>query len=133
MRKFYTGLDAGFAEVRIFFEDDFDTAGDRDGDDGAGEAEHIHADDDGGEDEGGREVQGIALEFRGDEVVFDLFVDDVENEENDGGDRGAEEEEQGNEDATDDRTKHGDKVKDHGDEAHREGEAAREATGQGKE
>ncbi len=98
----------GFADVRELFEDDFDAAGDRDGNDGADEAEHVHADDDCGEDEGSREVKGVALELRGDEVVFDLGVDDIENEENDGGDRGTEEEEEGNEEAADNGAEHRD-------------------------
>ncbi len=55
------------------------------------------------------------MELRGDEVVFDLFVDDVENEEDDGSNRRAEEEEEGNKDAADDGAEHRDKIEGHGD------------------
>ncbi len=73
------------------------------------------------------------MEFRGDEVVFDLFVDDVENEKDDGGNRGAEEEEEGNKDAADDGAEHWDKIEGHGDQTHGEGETAGEAAGQREE
>lgn len=70
------------------------------------------------------------MELRSDEVVFDLLVDNVENKEDDGGDRRAKEEEQGNEDTADDRAEHRDEIENHGDEAHWESEATGEAAGQ---
>lgn len=80
-----------FSDSGDFFEKNFNAAGDRDGDNSAKQTESIDTDDDGGEDDGGRETLGLALEFGGDEIIFDLGVDDVENKESDGGDGGAKE------------------------------------------
>ena len=76
----------GGAEVGEFFENNFDTAGNGDGNDSTNKAEHIHADNDGGENEGGREIEGVALELGGNEIVFYLDIKEIENNVNDGGD-----------------------------------------------
>lgn len=81
----------GLSDGGDFFENNFDAAGDWNGDNGADEAKGIDANDDSGEDDGGGEALGVALELGGNEIVFDLSVDDVEDEEDDGGDWGAEE------------------------------------------
>ncbi len=72
------------ADSGILFDQDFDAAGDGDGDDGAKEAEHVSADDHGDEDDDGAEVEGATLDFRREDVDFDEAVDDVKCEPDDG-------------------------------------------------
>lgn len=108
--------------MRKFLKEDFDAASNRDGDNGADKAKDADADNDGDEDEGGGEVERVALDFGGDDIVFDLFVDDIKDEEDDSGcGCGTKEQDEGDKDTADNWSKHRDKIEYHRDKAHWEG------------
>ena len=68
----------GFA---VFFDQDFDAAGNRDGNDCAWNAKHVDANGDGGEDGEGRELKAFALNLWRDDVGFNLEINNrVDNE-----------------------------------------------------
>lgn len=62
--------------VAVFFEQDFDTASDRYGDDGADKAKHVDADCDGAKDNESWELKTFALNFWRNKVGFDLKIND---------------------------------------------------------
>ena len=65
--------------------------------------------------EGSGEIECVALDFRSDEVVFDLLVDNVEDNEDDGGQWRTEEKKGANKDTADNGTEHRNEIKSEGD------------------
>lgn len=107
----------------VFFEEDFDTAGDWDGDNCADKTESVDADSNGGENSEGWELHAFTLDFWRDDVGFDLEVDDGVDEECYASPDGVEAEQKRDDGAADEATKHWNKAEDAGDETEWEGEA----------
>ena len=120
-------------EIGGFGEEDADTTGDGDGDDGTEDAEDVHADDDGYENHGDGELELATLDMGGDDVAFYLLINEIEDGEGEGGAGGAKEDEDANYGAADDGADHGDHVGGHGDEAHGDGETHGEMENDTKE
>ena len=97
-----------FPNGRVFFDEDADTAGDRDGDDSAEKSEHVGANNHGDEDDDGAEFQSVALDFRSNKVDLDEAIDDIEGEPDNGHKGASEGEDEGDERGTDDLAEHGD-------------------------
>ncbi len=92
----------------VFFDEDFDAAGDWNGDNCASEAESIDADSNGGKNNEGRELHTFTLDFRRDDIGFDLEINDGIDKEGDAGAEGVEAKQKRDNGATNKTTKHWD-------------------------
>lgn len=95
----------------VFVDDDFDTTCNGDGDNGTKKAECVSADGDGDEDDDWAKIEGVALDFGGEDVDFDKAVNHIEDEPNDSHEGVAEEQDERNEDGADDLPEHRNEVK----------------------
>lgn len=113
-----------FTNGGILVDDDFDTASNWDGNETANQAKGIHTDDDGNKDDDWRQAKAFSLNTRTDDVVFDLLINDIEEEEAKGGPWRINEKQDWVNDTGDDRAKHWNEVEEEGDEAERDGDTA---------
>ena len=74
-----------FANGGILVDDDFDTASNWDGNETANQAKGIHTDDDGNKNDDWRQAKSFSLNTRTNYVVFDLLINNIEEEETKGG------------------------------------------------
>lgn len=114
-----------FANGGILVDDDFDTASNWDGNETANQAKGIHTDDDGNKNDDWRQAKSFSLNTRTNYVVFDLLINNIEEEETKGGPWRINEKQDWVDDTGDDRAKHRNKVEEEGDEAEGDGDAAR--------
>ncbi len=110
----------GFA---VFFNQDFDTTGDRNGNNRAWNAKHIDTNSDGGENGEGRELKAFALNLRRNDVGFDLEINNRVDNEGETGAPNVEGEQKSDKCAADEGAEHWNEAKDAGDEAEWQGEA----------
>jgi len=106
----------GDGPFAVFFNENFDTAGDWNGNDSADDAKHVDANGDGREDGEGRELKTFALDLWRNDVSFDLEIDDSVDEEGETGTPNVEGEKECDDTAADEGAKHWDKAKDASDE-----------------
>ena len=111
-----------FSDFGELVKNNLDAAGNRDCYDGAEKAHHVGADSDGDEDDKGREIEGIALDFGFEDVGFDDAIDGVVNNPEDGSEGVVEEKEKSDSDAADELAEHWNNTADHSNHAHRESE-----------
>ncbi len=112
--------------VAIFFEENLNAAGDRDGNNSANETESVDAEGDRGEDDEGWKLKAFALDFWRDEVRLDLEIYDCVDEEDDAGRKGVESEKDSDDGAANDGAEHWDEAEGAGDEAEWQGEVSGE-------
>ncbi len=111
----------------VFLNQNFDTTGDRNGNNRAWNAEHVDTNGYGGEDGEGRELKAFALNLWRDDVGFDLEINNCVDNEGEASTPNVEGEQKSDECAADEGAKHWDETKDASDEAERQSETRIEA------